>query len=249
MSHRAEAIRTADRLSHRELLSSLEEKVAPEHTALIVVDVQNDFCAPGGMMDSEGLDLSAVQAMAERVTGLIDAARGAGALVVFIRNVYSTEGNLYLSDTWLEQATRRRGNSYTRRDVCADGSWEGDFYGDVRPKPGEPVVTKHRFAAFHNTDLETILRSHGIRTVVMAGVASNVCVETTAREAFVRDYYVVFLEDGTATYFDEDHQATLRVMDRFFGQVASVGEVETLWQDAAEAGRGVARAQETLGLA
>jgi ureidoacrylate peracid hydrolase len=166
---------------------------------------------------------------------------------VFVRNVYSTEGNLYLSDTWLEQATRRRGNSYTRRDVCADGSWEGDFYGDVRPNPGEPVVTKHRFAAFHNTDLETILRSHGIRTVVMAGVASNVCVETTAREAFVRDYYVVFLEDGTATYFDEDHQATLRVMDRFFGEVASVGEVETLWQDA-EAGRGVPRAQETLGL-
>ena len=230
MSDQAELIRAAKRLSHRELLTSLEEKVAPAHAALVVVDVQNDFCAPGGMMDNEGLDLSAVQAMAARLPSLIDAARTAGALVVFIRNVYSTDGNLYLSDSWLEQASRRRAGSYTERDICADGSWEGDFFGDVRPLPGDPVVTKHRFSAFHNTDLETILRSHAIRTVVMTGVASNVCVETTARDAFVRDYYVVFLEDGTATYSDEEHRGALRVIDRYFGEVASAGDVEALWR-------------------
>jgi ureidoacrylate peracid hydrolase len=234
MIHHAELLDAAARLSHRELLSSLEQKVAPGHAALVVVDVQNDFCAPGGMMDHEGLDLAAVQEMAARLPSLIEAARAAGVLVVFIRNVYSTEGNLYLSDSWLEQAARRRGGSYTRRDICAEGSWEGDFYGDVRPLPGEPVVTKHRFSAFHNTDLETILKSHAVRTVVMSGVASNVCVETTAREAFVRDYYVVFLSDGTATYADEDHQATLRVIDRSFGQVASAGEVEAVWEAAAQ---------------
>lgn len=87
------------------------------------------------------------------------------------------------------------------------------FYGDVRPRPDEPVVTKHRFSAFHNTDLETILKSHAIRMVVMTGVASNVCVETTARDAFVRDYYVVFLEDGTATYADEEHDAANHTKD------------------------------------
>ena len=232
MSDQAELIRAANVLSHRDLLSSLDEKVAPEHAALIVVDVQNDFCAPGGMMDNEGLDLDAVQAMAARLPSLIDAARAAGALVVFIRNVYSTEGNLYLSDSWLEQASRRRAGSYTQRDICADGSWEGDFYGDVRPRPGDPVVTKHRFSAFHNTDLETILRSHAIRTVVMTGVASNVCVETTARDAFVRDYYVVFLRDGTATYAKEEHQAALRVIDRYFGEVSSADDVEELWRRA-----------------
>jgi ureidoacrylate peracid hydrolase len=231
----------ANRLAHRDILSSLEQKVAPEHTALVVVDVQNDFCAPGGMMDHEGLDLSFVQAMASRIPSLIDAARIAGTLVVFIRNVYSTDANVYLSDSWLEQASRRRQGSYTERDVCAAGSWEGDFYGDVRPQPGEPVVTKHRFSAFHNTDLETILRSHAIRTVVMTGVASNVCVETTARDAFVRDFYVVFLDDGTATYAEEDHQATLRVIDRFFGEVTSVAAVERIWQgDVEQPGRNAA---------
>jgi ureidoacrylate peracid hydrolase len=216
-------------VAHVEPLVGLDRKVDPRHTALIVVDVQNDFCAEGGMMHREGLDLTAVQAMAERLPILIERARDAGALVVFVRNVYSSEGNAYLSDVWLEQAARRRGDSYTTREVCAAGSWEGDFFGDVAPQPGDPIVTKHRFSAFHNTDLDTILRSHGIRTLVMTGVASNVCVETTAREGFVRDYYIVFTEDGTASYGDADHAATLRVIDSFFGQVVSIDAVLEAW--------------------
>jgi ureidoacrylate peracid hydrolase len=102
----------------------------------------------------------------------------------------------------------------------------------VQPLPGEPIVTKHRFSAFHNSDLETVLRAGSIRTVVLAGVASNVCVETTAREAFVRDYYVVFLSDGTATYSRPAHEATLRVIDQFFGQVATIDDVVDCWHAA-----------------
>jgi ureidoacrylate peracid hydrolase len=217
-------------LSSRPLLVTLEQKVAPAHTALVVVDVQNDFCAPGGMMEKEGNDLAAVQEMAAALPRLIAEARSAGALVVFVRNVYSTEPNSYLSDVWLEQATRRRNGSYTLWPVCAPGSWEADFYGEVRPLPGEPVITKHRFSAFHNTDLETVLRARSIRTVVLAGVATNVCVETTAREAFVRDYYVVLLSDGTATYSRSGHDATLNVVDQFFGQVARIDDVAGAWR-------------------
>jgi ureidoacrylate peracid hydrolase len=215
-------------LAHRTLLKSLDEKVEPRHTALLVIDVQNDFCAAGGMMDREGQDLSDVQEMAAALPRLLDTARSAGVLVVFVRNVYSTEDNHYLSDVWLEQAARRRSGSYTVWPVCGAGSWEGDFYA-VRPLPDEPVVTKHRFSAFHNTDLETVLRAHSIRSVVLAGVATNVCVETTAREAFVRDYYVVFLSDGTATYDRASHEATLNSIDRFFGQVATIDDVVTCW--------------------
>jgi ureidoacrylate peracid hydrolase len=237
MSRAAEPTAAARSIAHVEPLLTLPDKVDPAHTALIVVDVQNDFCAEGGMMDHEGLDLSAVQAMAAALPGLIEEARRAGVLVVFIRNVYSSEGNMYLSDSWLEQASRRRAGSYTTRDVCGADSWEGDFFGDVRPQPGEPIVTKHRFSAFHNTDLDTILRAHGIRTLVMTGVASNVCVETTAREGFVRDYYIVFLEDGTACYSPDDHAAALRVIDRFFGQVASISEVQEAWAEVPAAAR------------
>jgi ureidoacrylate peracid hydrolase len=171
--------------------------------------------------------------MAERLPEVLEAARSAGVLVVFIRNVYSTERNVYLSDVWLEQMLRRRGDSYTVREVCGADSWQGDFYGGIAPQPGEPIVTKHRYGAFHNTDLETILRVHGVRTVVLTGVATNACVETTAREAFVRDYYVVFTADGTACYSDEAHEATLRTIDRYFGVVVNLEEVAGVWRDAA----------------
>jgi ureidoacrylate peracid hydrolase len=236
-----EDFEVAARLAHVRPLGTLRDKVDPKHAALIIVDMQNDFCAVGGMMSKEGFDISAVQEAAARLPALLAAARAAGVLVVFVRNVYSTHAalssgqnklpNIYLSDSWLEQASRTRKGSYTTREVCAMGSWEGDFYGEIRPEPGEPVVTKHRYSAFHNTDLDSILRSHGTRTIILTGVATNVCVETTAREGFVRDYYVVLVEDGTATYAPEDQQATLRNIDRFFGQVTSIQEIATMWNN------------------
>ncbi len=153
----------------------------------------------------------------------------AGGLVVFVRNVYSSDHNFYLSDVWLEQASRTRDGSYTRRPVCQEGSWGSDFYGEVRPEPGDAMVTKHRFNAFRNTDLDTILRARGVRTIVMTGVATNVCVETTARDGFMHDYYVVFTDDGTAAYAEEDHAATLRNIARYFGQVVDLADLRQIW--------------------
>lgn len=209
--------------------ADLQEKVRPGHTALVVLDVLNDFCAEGGMMDGEGADLTAVQAAAGRIPRLLAAARAAGVLAVFVRNEYTSEANSYLSDVWLEQAVRRRGASYTERDVCAAGSWNQDFYGAVRPLPAEPVVTKHRYDAFLNTDLDLILRANRVDTVVLCGVATNVCVETTARAAFVRDYYVVVAEDGTATYSQAEHDAALATLDRYFGEVVAIDVLAAAW--------------------
>ena len=91
-------------------------------------------------------------------------------------------------------------------------------------------MTKHRYGAFESSDLDLVLRSQGIRTVVMTGVATNVCVETTARQAFLRDYYVVFASDCTATYDQAAHDATLRNIDAFFGQVVSAEEIQACWE-------------------
>jgi ureidoacrylate peracid hydrolase len=220
----------AARIAHVEPLVGLERKVHPTHTALIVIDMQNDFIAPDGLVGRSGRDVSAAQQLAERLPDLIATARRAGVLIVFVRNVYSTERNFYLSDSWLEQAARKQSGGYTRFPVCGDGSWEGDYYGDVRPQPGDPVVTKHRYNAFLNTDLDTILRANAIRTVVMTGVATDVCVGTTAREAFMRDYYAVMLEDGTATFSPEDQVATLRNFDRYFGEVSTIAEIGAIWR-------------------
>jgi len=212
-----------------EPLDTLEKKLDPDHCALVVIDVLNDFCADEGAMAREGLDVREPQRLAGRLPALVDAAREAGVLVVFVRNVYSTEGDTYLSDVWLEQAQRRREGSYVERPVCAPGSWGADFYGDVRPQPGEPIVVKHRFDAFLSTDLELVLRSNAIRSVVLTGVATNVCVETTTRQAFLRDLYVVLPSDGAAAYSAAEHEASLATIDRYFGQVVTCDEVIGVW--------------------
>jgi isochorismate hydrolase len=151
----------ASRIAHVQPVRGLREKVHPRHTALVVIDMQNDFIADDGLIAREGRDVSQAKEMAEHLPKLIEAARAAGVFVVFVRNVYTSEQNFYLSDVWLEQAARKRAGGYTRIPVCAAGSWGGDFYGDVRPEPNDPIVTKHRYSAFYNTDLDTILRANG----------------------------------------------------------------------------------------
>ena len=210
------------------MLSTLAEKVRPEHCAILLVDVQNDFCAEGGAMHREGRDLSLVREMIPRLERFLAQARAANVKCVWIKNVYNTGPNWYLSEVWLEQAKRRRKGAYVEYPVCEPGEWNGDFHR-VRPLPTEPVVVKHRYGAFESSDLDLVLRSNVIRTVVMPGVATNVCVETTARQAFLRDYYVVFTRDCTATFSRPEHEAALHNIDQFFGQVVSAEEVMACW--------------------
>lgn len=219
----------AAKLAHVAPLGSLQEKVDPRHSALIVIDMQNDFCAHGGLVDKGGRDVSAVQEMARRLPSLISAAREAGAGVVFVRSVYTTDDNRYLSDVWLEQAARKQGGGYTQTPVCRDGFWEGDYYGEVRPQPDDIIVTKHRYNAFHKTDLDTVLRANGVRTIVVTGVSTNVCVESTVREGFMNDYYIVLVRDGTAAYSNEEHETTVRNVDRFFGEISTIEELRGIW--------------------
>lgn len=210
------------------MLKTLAEKVRPEHCAVLIVDVQNDFCAEGGALHREGRDLSLVKTMVPRLAAFVDAARAAHVPIVWIRNIYNTGPNWYLSEVWLEQAQRRRRGAYLSIPVCEPNAWNGDFY-QIKPLPEEVIVSKHRYGAFESTDLDLVLRSRGIRTVIMTGVATNVCVETTARQAFLRDYYVVFTSDCTATYSQAEHDATLHNIDSFFGAVVTADEVQACW--------------------
>jgi ureidoacrylate peracid hydrolase len=208
----------------KELLNVLGKKADPNHTALIVVDVQNDFCSKEGAYGKIGNDLSMVQEMVPRLVEFLEKARRAGFFVVFVRNNYSSDSNWYLSDTWLEQAERRRRGLYVNVQMCVPGSWGADFYL-VKPLPNEPIVTKHRFDAFESSDLDLILRSRGIRTLLLCGFATNVCVETTARHAFVKDYYVVILKDLVASDSRRLHEASLENLETYFGQVVTSEEL------------------------
>jgi ureidoacrylate peracid hydrolase len=221
----------ATKLAHVLPLDSLKHKVDPRHAALIIIDVQNDFCAPGGLVANEGQDVSEAVRVGERLPAFVDAARAAGVLVIFVRTVYTTQHNFYLSDSLLEHAARRRPGRHIKTPFCVDGSWGGDFYGKVRPQPEDPVVTKHRYSGFHNTELDTVLRVHGIRTLIVTGVATNVCVATTAHDGFMRDYYIVLVEDGTASYTQDQHEAALNDINRYFGEVTNIAAITSIWRE------------------
>lgn len=113
--------------------------------------------------------------------------------------------------------------------LCQEGSWEGYYYGDTRPADHDVVITKHRYSGFRATDLDMILRASGIRTIVVTGVSTNGCVESTARDSFMRDYHMVLVGDGTAAYSRKEHEATLKMMDRFFGEVTTIAELCARW--------------------
>jgi ureidoacrylate peracid hydrolase len=238
MDTRDEQYAAAQRIAHGPMLRGLTQKVAPEHTAVAVIDMQNDFIADGGMMGAEGWNLTLAQEMTRRLPRLLAAARSAGVLVIFVRNIYSTEHNHYLSDVWMEQAARKRPGGYVTIPGCAAGSWGADYYGDIHPQAGDAEVTKHRYNAFINTDLDTILRARGIRTLVFTGVSTNCCVESTARDAFMRDYYVVLAGDATAGYADELHDASLRTIDSLFGEVTTIDALAKIWTATAESPKG-----------
>lgn len=209
------------------MLHTLEEKVDPKHAALVVVDVQNDFCHEDSPYGKAGRDMAPVQAAVSRLLELIEAARAAGTLVIFVQVIHSAAND---SDVWKEQKLRARGHL---DPVCEEGSWGAEFYR-VAPKPGEPVVTKHRYSAFTGTDLDMILRTRGIKSLIMTGISTNACVESTARDGFMHDYYIVFVSDCTAALGGlERHEATLANIRDLFGIVVTAEEIMNVWRRAA----------------
>jgi ureidoacrylate peracid hydrolase len=206
-------------------LTTLAEKVAPERTAVIVIDVQNDFCADDGVFGQLGQDLSTIQAMVPRLVPFVDAARAAGCLIVFVRGLYD---EVYLAPNVVERRARR-GRSPA---LCLSDTPGFDYYV-IQPQPGDVEVRKHRYNAFIGTDLDLLLRGQGIQTVVMTGVTTNVCVESTSRHAYMVGYYVVLASDCAATNDLHLHQPTLENVERYFGVVATADELEAVWQGAA----------------
>lgn len=210
---------------------SLAARVDPKQTALIVVDVQNDFCdRKGGLALSYGAKIVGdIEEAMPNVRRLIDAARSAGALVVFIRSIYDDE---YLSPAMQDQKERRGS-----KKICQTGTWGAEFYGGIAPdlSRGEIVIVKHRFNAFSGTELDAELRRRGITRVVCCGFTTSVCVESTAREAFFRDYFTAIAADAVAEFDRDLHESTLKIFNRSFGPILKVHDIIEIWTGPAAA--------------
>ena len=203
------------------MLRSLEEKVDPRHAAVVVVDVQNDFCADDGAMARIGRPVATVQAMVPVLQALLEDARAAGVPVIFVQYGHTSATE---SEVHLEQRMRGRSDMV----ICRQGTWGADFYG-VAPEPGETVVQKHRYSGFIGTDLDLILRSTGRRVLVMTGIATNGCVEATARDGFMHDYYIVLVDDCCSCFSPELHQATLQNIRDAYGVVTTADQLSGIW--------------------
>jgi len=203
-------------------LVSLAQIVAPAHTALLVIDMQNDFCAAGGYIDRViKRDLAACQKVAEPIADLAAAARKAGIAVLWLRANYARD----LVPEPMRAKLERQGVA----DVCcAPASWGADWYG-VRPAEGEPVIEKHSYSGFMGTDLHARLQKLKVRSVVFAGVQTQVCVESTLRDAHSFGYYCVVPQDCVASHTPPAHEATLAGVRFLFGDVTTAAELKSIW--------------------
>ena len=206
------------------LLNGLEEILNPCHTAIVVVDMQNDFCAENGYIHAtQGADMSGNRSLAERIGRLVKAGRTAGCEIVWVKAIYDHD----LLPAPMLSKMLERGNSAV---CCASGSWGADFY-EISPENGEQVVEKRCYSAFHNTQMDDILRRRSIKSLIITGVATNVCVDSTLREAFFHGYYIVMPPDCVGSANMPLHEATIKSVEFIFGDVPESRKVIQMWED------------------
>ena len=196
----------------------------PEHVALAVIDMQRDFVDPGGFGEALGNDVSLLRKAIAPTAGVLDAARKAGILVIHTREGHRPD----LTD--LAPAKKARGKLKTgigdlgpMGRILVQGEYGHDIIDDLKPRPGEPVVDKPGKGAFYATDLDTILRTRDIRQLIVCGVTTEVCVNTTVREANDRGYDCLVLADCVASYFPEFQRVALEMIKAQGGIFGWVG--------------------------
>jgi nicotinamidase-related amidase len=214
----------------KQVFTELGELVDPVHTALVVVDMQRDFCIPGGAFDNLGIDISMYPPMIPRLARLIEGARAAGVRIVYIQMTQ-------LPNRAIESPAQIRFNlrmhlasigEVEPLTYTADGSEGQMVIDELAPQPGDQIVKKYRSSGFWGTNLDMLLRSNAIQSVVMTGCTTEGCVESTARDALFNDYYVVIAEDCVASDDRAQHDASLLLMRHRF-DVVSGDDILGVW--------------------
>jgi nicotinamidase-related amidase len=199
--------------------------IAPERTALIIIDMQRDFLEPGGFGETLGNDVSLLKAAVEPCKAVLAAARDAGILVIHTREGHRPD----LSDAPPAKVERgspskRIGDPGPMGRILVRGEPGHDIIDELYPIDGEPVIDKPGKGAFYQTDLQLMLQNCGIENLLVCGVTTEVCVNTTVREANDRGYRCVVLADCCASYFPEFHEMGLKMIKAqggIFGWVAT----------------------------
>lgn len=197
--------------------------IAPNRTALLLIDFQVDFGAPDGAMARRGADMAASQAALAKAQILVDAARAAGVAVVFVRLITKPSAESYV----IREARTRQGEDGP--DLCVEGAHGADFIGP-QPLPTETVISKNRYSAFVHTGLAEQLHALGVDTLVLAGLTTDCCVASTAWGAFERDFHVFIAADACAAYEEDLHRQTLRALALSGAVTAKTSAFVAIWK-------------------
>jgi ureidoacrylate peracid hydrolase len=202
---------------------NLKDWLAPARTALLLIDMQVDFADPQGGLGRDGHDMTAPQAAVQQAASLADAARGAGVPCVFVRLVTRPEDETSFLTEW---KTRRGADG---PPLCQEGSRGAEFVGP-QPQGGEMVFSKKRYNAFCGTGLDAALRGLGVDTLVVAGLTTECCIDSSVRDAFERNYHVFVVADATACYDPALHQAALKALTLNCAFLVSAADVRDSWK-------------------
>lgn len=211
-------------MSNTEILSTLKEIADPKHSALIIIDAQHDFCSEKGAMAQRfGFDMKEIREAVPRLNKLIEVCREAGIFVVWVREIFS--------DKRMHSNQKSIWGGGDDIWLIPEGGRGTDWYeGMIKPLDSEPVVTKWQYDAFQGTDLERLLQANGIKTLLMTGFTTNVCVESTARHGYEKGYYIVLASDCSGTPTPAEHEAAVFNIQTYYGKAAQSAELMELWQ-------------------
>jgi len=187
------------------------------------VDMQNAFASKGGTLDIAGANLSDAPRVVRTIRGVLDAARPAGVPIVFLQTGYkpdlSDAGGLRSPNYYKETAMHLMcSRPELKGKLLTQGTWDFALVDELAPQAGDLVVTKTRYSGFAGTTLDSQLRVRGIQYLFFTGIATNVCVESTLRDAYFHDYWPILLTDGTMPAGDRSvYDATIFNVESFFG--------------------------------